>query len=145
MKPDLIDAARYAVAAGHRAGAVRSAGSPPPRTHPARAARDPEGAARRLAQLRLHRLRGSELEFYLFDENYRSLRDKHYRDPNTAGYYIEDYHIFQTSKEEDVMRAMRNGLQSAGIPVENSKGEWGPGQEELNVRYADALTWPTAT
>ncbi len=82
----------------------------------------------------------SELEFYLFDEDYRTLREKRYRDPKTAGLYIEDYHIFQTSKEEDVMRAMRNGLEGAGIPVENSKGEWGPGQEELNVRYADALT-----
>ena len=58
----------------------------------------------------------------------------------TAGAYIEDYHIFQTTKEEGVMRAIRNGLQGAGIPVENSKGEWGPGQEEINVRYADALT-----
>ena len=37
------------------------------------------------------------------------------------------------------MRAIRKGLQGAGIPVENSKGEWGPGQEEINVRYADAL------
>src|SRR3546814_15247458 len=37
------------------------------------------------------------------------------------------------------MRAMLTGLQAAGIPIENSKGEWGPGQEELNVRYADAL------
>jgi glutamine synthetase len=26
------------------------------------------------------------------------------------------------------------------VPVENSKGEWGLGQHELNVRYADALT-----
>ena len=25
------------------------------------------------------------------------------------------------------------------MPVENSKGEWGPGQEEINVRYAEAL------
>jgi len=38
-----------------------------------------------------------------------------------------------------VMRTIRNGLQGAGIPVENSKGEWGPGQEEINVRYAGAL------
>jgi glutamine synthetase len=38
------------------------------------------------------------------------------------------------------MRAIRTGLQGAGIPVENSKGEWGPGQEEINVRYADVLT-----
>ena len=37
------------------------------------------------------------------------------------------------------MRAIRLGLNGAGIPVENSKGEWGPGQEEINVRYSDAL------
>src|SRR5260370_3846562 len=37
------------------------------------------------------------------------------------------------------MRAIRRGLEGAGIPVENSKGEWGPGQEEINVRYADVL------
>ncbi len=82
----------------------------------------------------------SELEFYLFDDSYETARAKRYQDLATAGYYIEDYHIFQTSKEEDVMRAIRNGLEGAGIPVENSKGEWGPGQEEINVRYADALT-----
>ena len=69
-----------------------------------------------------------------------SLREaKGYRDLKTAGSYIQDYHIFQTTKEEEVMRAIRNGLQAAGIPVENSKGEWGPGQEEINVRYAEAL------
>ena len=82
----------------------------------------------------------SELEFYLFDESYEAAAAKGYRELKTAGAYIEDYHIFQTAKEEGVMRAIRNGLQGAGIPVENSKGEWGPGQEEINVRYADALT-----
>ena len=87
----------------------------------------------------------SELEFYLFDETYESAEAKAWSGLKTAGTYIEDYHIFQTTKEEGVMRAIRNGLQGAGIPVENSKGEWGPGQEEINVRYADALTWPTAT
>jgi glutamine synthetase len=30
-------------------------------------------------------------------------------------------------------------MEAAGIPIENSKGEWGPGQEEINVRYAEAL------
>lgn len=81
----------------------------------------------------------SELEFYLFDESYESIHDKAYREPKTTGYYIQDYHIFQTTKEEPVMRAVRNGLAGCGIPVECSKGEWGPGQEEINVRYADAL------
>ncbi|RYG07934.1 MAG: glutamine synthetase, partial [Burkholderiales bacterium] len=81
----------------------------------------------------------TELEFYLFDESYEAIHAKGYRDPKTSGYYIEDYHIFQTTKEEPVMRAIRNGLHESGIPVENSKGEWGPGQAEINVRYADAL------
>ena len=54
--------------------------------------------------------------------------------------YNEDYHIFQTTKEEDVMRAIRTGLNAAGIPVENSKGEASAGQEEINVRYGEVLT-----
>jgi glutamine synthetase len=81
----------------------------------------------------------SELEFYLFDETYESALEKRYHGIKPAGHYIEDYHVLQTTKEEGVMRAIRKGLQGAGIPVENSKGEWGPGQEEINVRYADAL------
>jgi glutamine synthetase len=95
---------------------------------------------KRLEKLGLTANFASELEFYLFDETFRSAWDKGYRNLTTAGYYIQDYHIFQTTKEEGVLRAMRRQLQASGIPVENSKGEWGPGQEELNVRYADALT-----
>ena len=38
------------------------------------------------------------------------------------------------------MRSVRKELTASGIPVENSKGEWGPGLEEINVRYAAALT-----
>ncbi|WP_349371951.1 glutamine synthetase family protein [Salinarimonas sp.] len=82
----------------------------------------------------------TELEFYLFDESFRAIHEKGFRGLETAGAYIEDYHILQTTKEEPVMRAIRRGLAGAGVPVENSKGEWGPGQEEINVRYTDALT-----
>ena len=88
----------------------------------------------------LEAMTASELEFYLFDETYREISERGFCNPKTAGAYIEDYHIFQTTKEEKVLRAMRNGLEGAGIPVENSKGEWGPGQEELNIRYTDALS-----
>ena len=94
----------------------------------------------RLQAMKMSAFFASELEFYLFDETYELVQAKGYRDLKTAGAYIEDYHIFQTAKEEAVMRAIRTGLEGAGIPVENSKGEWGPGQEEINVRYADALT-----
>ncbi len=93
----------------------------------------------RLKQAKMRPFFASELEFYLFDETYESALAKRYAELKTAGHYIEDYHILQTTKEEGVMRAIRKGLEGAGIPVENSKGEWGPGQEEINVRYADAL------
>ena len=93
----------------------------------------------RLTERGMSALSASELEFYLFNESFESAMKKRYRNLDTAGLYIEDYHVLQTSKEEDVMRAIRKGLQAAGIPVENSKGEWGPGQEEINVRYAPAL------
>ena len=94
---------------------------------------------KRLSERKMKAYMASELEFFLFDDSYESANEKGYRGLKTAGPYIEDYHILQTTKEEGVMRAIRNGLQGAGIPVENSKGEWGPGQEEINVRYAEAL------
>ncbi|MEQ1899827.1 MAG: glutamine synthetase family protein [Devosia sp.] len=98
-----------------------------------------KGQLARLDKMGLSANFASELEFYLFEESFRSIHEKGHRNLKTAGYYIEDYHIFQTTKEEGVMRALRKQLTASGIPVENSKGEWGPGQEEINVRYAEAL------
>tara|TARA_R110002020_G_scaffold57191_6_gene157647 strand:- start:1833 stop:3194 length:1362 start_codon:yes stop_codon:yes gene_type:complete len=94
----------------------------------------------RLAAMGYKANAATELEFYLFDEDYRTIGQKGHARAQTAGDYIQDYHIFQTTKEEGVMRALRKHLQASGIPVESSKGEWGPGQEEINVKYADALT-----
>ena len=81
----------------------------------------------------------TELEFYLFENSYESLRDNNFTGLKPVSAYNEDYHIFQTTKEEGVMRAIRNGLYAAGIPIENSKGEADAGQEEVNYRYSDAL------
>ncbi|CDZ47413.1 glutamine synthetase family protein [Neorhizobium galegae] len=94
----------------------------------------------RLADMGMSALMATELEFFLFDQTYDQARESGYRNLKLASGYNEDYHIFQTTKEEEVMRAIRTGLQGAGIPVENSKGEASAGQEEINVRYADALT-----
>jgi glutamine synthetase len=98
----------------------------------------------RLSAQKMKAYFASELEFFLFDESYDGARQKRYGDLKTAGYYIEDYHILQTTKEEGVMRAIRNGLYNAGIVIENSKGEWGPGQEEINVKYDEALAMADA-
>jgi len=93
----------------------------------------------RLERMKMKAFMASELEFFLFDESYDNAHHKGYTHIKTSGHVIEDYHILQTTKEEGVMRALRNGLHGAGILVENSKGEWGPGQEEINVKYAEAL------
>ncbi|WP_416897648.1 MAG: glutamine synthetase family protein [Minwuia sp.] len=93
----------------------------------------------RLESLGLTAMVATELEFYMFRETFEDLRNAGYRGMTTISAYNEDYHVFQTTKEEDVMRAIRNGLFGAGIPVENSKGEADAGQEEINVRYSDAL------
>lgn len=82
----------------------------------------------------------SELEYFLFVDSYRQAAQKGYADLEAAGWYIEDYHALQGAREEFFNGAVRRHLKASGIPVENSKGEWGPGQHELNVRYADVLT-----
>jgi glutamine synthetase len=81
----------------------------------------------------------TELEFFVFREDFETLRDQAYRDMTTISAYNEDYHIFQTAKEEGLMRQIRNGLQGAGIDVENTKGEASAGQAEINVCYSNAL------
>jgi glutamine synthetase len=82
---------------------------------------------------------GSELELYLFKESFEEARAKRYHGLTPVSNYLEDYHILQTTREEPLIRAIRNGMEGANVPVEFSKGEWGRGQEEVNLRYAEAL------
>ena len=82
---------------------------------------------------------GSELEFFLFRESYAEAHAMHYRDLTPSVPYILDYHVLATSYDEPLIREIRNGMKGAGLVVENSKGEAGPGQHEINFRYAGAL------
>ena len=81
----------------------------------------------------------AEFELYCFRETFEQARAKRYHDLTPVSDYLEDYHILQTSKEEPLVRAIRNGMEAADVPVETSKGEWGRGQEEINLVYAEAL------
>jgi glutamine synthetase len=84
---------------------------------------------------------GSELEYYLFRSSYREA-DRAGHQPQLlqpAGWYLEDYHILQGTRTEDFHAAVRRHLQQSGILVECTKGEWGLGQHELNVRYDEVL------
>jgi glutamine synthetase len=81
----------------------------------------------------------SELELYLFRESFDEARARRFHGLTPVSGYLEDYHLLQTSREEGLVRAIRNHMEEARVPVESSKGEWGRGQEEINLRYAEAL------
>ena len=82
---------------------------------------------------------GSELEFYLFRQSYEEIGNASFRDLKPSSDYLVDYHLLQPARDEDVLRRVRNEVAASGIPVEGSKGEWGRGQHELNLLYAEAL------
>ena len=82
---------------------------------------------------------GSELEFFLFKQTYEEIHENNYKNLKETSWYIEDYMIFQTSKEESYNQELRNSLMESGVYVECTKGEAAPGQQEINVVYSDAL------
>ena len=82
---------------------------------------------------------GSEIEVYLFRDSYETARAKGYRNLEPLGRYIEDYYIFPGTKEEPLVGAIVRGLSGSGVPIENSKGEWGPGQQEINLEFCDVI------
>ncbi|MFQ5667333.1 MAG: glutamine synthetase family protein [Candidatus Binatia bacterium] len=81
----------------------------------------------------------SELEFFVLRDTYESAHRKGFDNLEPFGWYVEDYHTLQGFKVETLIGALRRHLDGSGIPVEFSKGEWGPGQHEINLRYADFL------
>jgi glutamine synthetase len=82
---------------------------------------------------------GGELEFYLFRDSYEEAATKGYRDLVPHSNVNEDYHILQTTRDEYLIRQIRNGMDGAGVPVEFSKGEAGRGQHEINLSYAEPV------
>jgi glutamine synthetase len=92
-----------------------------------------------LASLGFTAKAASELEYYIYEESYREAADSGYTDLTPVSWYSEDYHLLQGAREEFYNGAVRRHLAASGIPVENSKGETGKGQHEMNIRYADVL------
>jgi glutamine synthetase len=93
----------------------------------------------RLAGLGLRANMASELEFFLFNEDYEAAARLGHAGLTSASQYRIDYHILQTAREEPLIREIRNQMLAAGLPIENSKGEWGVGQHEINMTYADPM------
>jgi glutamine synthetase len=81
----------------------------------------------------------TELEHYLFRTSYRDAATSGYSGLEPVGWYLEDYQLLQGARTEPFHGAVRRHLTRSGVPVETSKGEWGMGQHEINIRYADVL------
>jgi len=93
----------------------------------------------RAAERGFHVLSATELEFFLFRDTYVEAQEKGWRGLTPHASTAQDYQLLQTSREEHILRRIRNEMCGADIPVEFSKGEAGRGQHEVNVTYADAL------
>lgn len=81
----------------------------------------------------------SELEFFLFKETVETARSKDYAGLAPLSNYYSDYSIFRGSMDEWIIGQIRDGLDGAGLEVESTKAEWGFGQVEIAIRYAEAL------
>ncbi|MEJ2667020.1 MAG: glutamine synthetase family protein [Deinococcales bacterium] len=82
----------------------------------------------------------SELEYYVFEDSFRDAAERGHVDLTPMGWYLEDYHLLQGTREEPFTAELRRHLRESGVPVENSKGEWGRGQHEVNVQHGDVLS-----
>ena len=71
----------------------------------------------------------TEMEFYLCESDWSHVQS-----------HIQYSSLTDRGDLEDVLREMRTAMVDAGIPVESSNPEYGPGQIEINVAHADAMT-----
>ncbi|WP_026424174.1 glutamine synthetase family protein [Actinokineospora inagensis] len=93
----------------------------------------------RLAERGLTAYVGTELEFLLFEDTYEQAWRAGYRGLTPANQYNVDYSLLGTGRVEPVLRAIRLGMDGAGMYVESAKGECNPGQHEIAFRYDEAL------
>ncbi len=81
----------------------------------------------------------SELEFFLFKTDYDQAWHDRYRDLVPTSRYRTDYHVLQSTRDENIIGFIRNCMELGGIEIENSKSEWGLGQQEITLKYCDVL------
>lgn len=93
----------------------------------------------RLAEMGLVPFVGTELEFIVFDDSFRSAWSKGYRDLTPASDYNIDYALLASTRMEPLLRDIRLGMEGAGMYCEGVKGECNLGQQEIAFRYTEAL------
>lgn len=93
----------------------------------------------RLSERGLTPFVGTELEFLVFDDDYRTAWRNGYRNLTPGSDYNTDYALQGSTRLEPLLRDIRNSMDDAGMYCEGVKGECNLGQQEIAFRYTHAL------
>jgi len=80
-----------------------------------------------------------EYEYFFFQEDPRSARQKHFRDLTPLSPGMFGYSFMRASEHSDLAHAIINAASAMGIELEGFHTETGPGVYETAIRYDDAL------
>ncbi|WP_395243540.1 glutamine synthetase family protein [Agromyces sp. MMS24-K17] len=94
----------------------------------------------RLAERGLAPYSGNELEFIVFDDDFRTAWRRGYRDLTPASDYNVDYALHASTRMEPLLRDIRRAMDGAGMYTEGVKGECNLGQQEIAFRYDRSVT-----
>ena len=88
----------------------------------------------------------TELEYYLYRTSYREAAAGGFADLDAAGWYLEDYHLLQGARTEDVPRGGAPPPAPVGRARRELEGRVGrrPARAQRPLRRR-ARRWPTAT
>jgi glutamine synthetase len=81
-----------------------------------------------------------ELEFYLLRETSGSLLTRRAAELTPLQARPSTYGVTMGSQQEPIGRLIRESMLAYGLPIETCNPETGPGQFEITLRYAPALT-----
>ena len=93
----------------------------------------------RLAETGLTATFASELEFYLFKTPYQRARASGYRELVPSYHVHADNDVLVAGYDNDFVTSVRRAMDSVGVGIDQWQGEGGPGQHEINLRYAEPL------
>lgn len=82
---------------------------------------------------------GTEMEFQIFGETFEEAWNSGYRDMRPVSAYSADYAMLDTRGVNSLLTELYDQLSLASVDVESVVSEAGPGQQEIVLRYGDAL------
>ena len=82
---------------------------------------------------------GYEYEFFVFDENSESVREKNYQDLDYLTEGSFGYSMLRASTYSDIFNEFMDSMEDLGLNIESTHCETGPGAWESAIKYGPAL------